>query len=103
MFEPKKLEFDDNVMIVHFKDGSVKHIDMLQYLPEWDSISAQKLLKNIKTDLIKGYLEDGYAITWPGYNFSIDPEILYEDAVDGYPQKVSAKLISALQKIVKKP
>jgi hypothetical protein len=48
-------------------------------------------------------LEDGYAITWPGYQFSIDPEVLYEDAVDGYPQKVSAKLISALHKIVKKP
>ena len=82
---PKNIETKGTYLIVHFEDG-VKHIDMEKYLKDWHSADAQKLLKNISSDLVKVYLEDGYAISWPKYNLSIDPETFYTDAISGYPR-----------------
>lgn len=83
MISPKKVETKDTYLIVHFSDGA-KYIDMREYLKEWQA-EGKRLLKNITRDLATVYLEDGYAISWPDYNFSIDPEIFYRDATDGYP------------------
>jgi len=99
MSSPKKIETRGTYLIVHFAD-SVKHIDMQTYLKEWKSTAAQRLLKNISTDLSKVYLEDGYAISWPGYNLSIDPETFYQDALDGYPVAVSASIVSSAREQV---
>lgn len=96
---PRKVETKDTYLIVHFEDG-VKHIDMKKYLKDWQSADAQKLLQNLSGDLSKVYLEDGYAISWPNYKLSIDPETFYKDADSGYPMDISASLVKTLKKLV---
>jgi hypothetical protein len=82
---PIKVETSGHYLIVHFSDG-VRHLDMGVYLKKWRSADAGRLLGNIDRDLKDAYLEDGYAISWKGYNLSIDPETFYEDATKGYPK-----------------
>jgi hypothetical protein len=99
---PKKVEVLNTFLIITF-DDSVKYLDMSMYLKHWESSEAKRLLKHITTDLKKAYLEDGYSISWKGYNFSIDPEEFYNDALDGYPNTkaiATAKLINVLKKML---
>jgi len=101
---PVKLETNGHYLIVHFPDG-VKHLDMSSYLKDWQSSDAKRLLNNIDNDLKNVYLEDGYAISWNGYRFSIDPEIFYKDAIKGYPKTksvASIRLITALKRLLNK-
>lgn len=97
MWLAKKVKTDGWDLIVFFGDGSVKKIDIREYLKDVNTPSADKI-KTDKKFFEKVVIEDGVSLTWPT-GYCIDPDFIHEEGVDVSQQHTS--LIAALAKLVR--
>ena len=98
---PKKVWTDDKFnLYVEFKDGKIKKINIKTFLASDNADS-----KKVKSDLNvfkKVFLEDGYAISWPNLNVSLDPESIYEEGENATKEQSAAKYREKVNKHYKK-
>jgi hypothetical protein len=76
----KKVKTNGWDLIVFFGDGSVKKIDIREYLKDVNTPSANRVKTDIKF-FEKVVVEDEVSLTWPT-GYCIDPDYIYEEGVN---------------------